>query len=249
MTPWASIAHALQLIPSGHTIRIKPGTYAGALGSKYANVRLRADGPAGSVVVQTPAGQTALAVAHHDLVIEGIAFVGGTHAIRAENADGLAIRSCTASGQTAGGFTVVATSGVIIENSVAAATGARGIHLDHSGSAYVRNNLVYGPSEWGIDFENADDGDPMTPPLSTGNVVAFNTVARGGGAAGTGGIRLKNAIGEVRDNLLFDNVPIGLRIDTAGASVHQPGRPLIKRLTFAARTGPPAGRLPRTTTT
>ncbi len=113
---------------------------------------------------------------------------------------------------------VVATAGFTIEGSIAASAGSRGIFVDHASEAYLRSNLVYDNGEWGIDFENTNASDPQ-PPLSTGNVVAFNTVAYNGGASG-GGIRLTNAIGEVRDNVVAHNAPVGLRLTPAGSSVH-----------------------------
>src|SRR5581483_3467333 len=218
-TPWKTIGRALHTVTSGHTIRIKPGTYPENLEAKFADVRIRADGPAGTIVV-APATGVGLAVTAHDVVVEGLVFRGSSQGIRAENADGIVVRGCTAVGQSTTGFAFIATTGLTIENSTAVSAGSRGFHVDHdSSSAYLRNNLVYDNGEWGIDVDNTVAGGGQ-PALSTGNVVAFNTVALNGGGAGQGGVRLRNAIGEVRDNVIADNANVGLRIDTPGASVH-----------------------------
>lgn len=217
-TPWATITHALDTVDTSggrHTILIAPGTYVEAPGTSFADIEIKANG--GAVVVQATGGNPGLDIQHGDVLVEGITFEGGTHGIRAANADGLEIRGCTAVDATFNGIHVETTAGLTIENSRAVSAGSRGIFIDHSSLAYVRNNLVYDAGEWGIDVENTNASDPQ-PPLSTGNVIAFNTVAYNG-ALGGGGLRLKNAIGDVRDNVIAENTGTGLRIDTAGANV------------------------------
>jgi len=218
-TPWRSINHALHVVQPGNRILVAPGTYVESAESAFPNVTLRATGSPNTVVILPPSNQSALVVRHPGMVIEGFVLLGGTHGVRAETADGIRIRGCRAIGQQFNGFTVVNTSGSTIESSTAASAGSRGIFVDHASEAYVRNNLVYGNGEWGIDFENTNASDPQ-PPLSTGNVVAFNTVAYNGDASGEGGIRLKNATGQVRDNVVVGNATTGLRLEPEGTSVH-----------------------------
>jgi len=218
-TPWATINHALQNVASGHTILVQPGTYAESAESKNPGVTLRVNGAPGSAIVEAPSDQAGLQIKHADLLVEGLRFVGGTHGIRAEGADGLIVRGCQTVGQSANGITVNGTAGATVESSIVVSAGSRGIFLDHSSEVYVRNNLVYGHGEWGIDFDNENASDPQ-PPVSTGNVVAFNTVAFNGDQAGEGGIRLKNAVGHVRDNVLSGNQSTGLRLEGAGTTVH-----------------------------
>lgn len=214
-TPWATIAHALDTADTAagrHTIHVQAGTYAETAGSAFPDVEIRAVG--GTVVMQPPGGSPGLDINHGDVLVEGFRIEGGTHGIRADGADGLVIRGCTAVGVAFNGFHVANTTGVTIENSKAVSSGNRGILLDHTNLAYVRNNLVYDNGDWGVDVENTNPSNPQ-PPLSTGNLIAFNTVAFNG----SGGIRLKNAIGEIRDDIITNNSGIGLRIDTSGAVV------------------------------
>ncbi len=217
-TPWATINHALSAVDTSlerHTIRVQAGTYSETAASSFDNVALRAMG--GVVTIIPPGLDSGLDIQHANILIEGITIEGGTHGIRAENADGLVIRRCTSVGASSDGFHVEITAGITIENSRTISAGRSGMLLKHSSLAYLRNNLSYDNGEWGINFENSNPGDPQ-PPLSTGNVVAFNTVAFNG-AAGGGGVRLKNAVGDVRDNAITNNTGAGLRIDTPGASV------------------------------
>ena len=223
LTPWKTISRALQLVQPGNRINVAPGTYAESAQSSFANVTLRATGTADSVVIAPPNDledkpQVGILVSHPGLLIEGFVVLGGSHAIKATAADGIRIRSCKAIGQSFNGFTVEQTSGLTIESSVSASAGSRGIFVDHASEAYLRNNLVYAAGEWGIDFENTNASEPQ-PPLSMGNVVAFNTIAFNGDAAGEGGLRLKNAVAQIRDNVVVSNAPTGLRLDTAGSVV------------------------------
>ena len=217
-TPWKTIGKALSIVGAGNTIRVQPGTYAEAPASRVGGVKIRADGPPRAVVVAPPTGSPGLRISHTDVVVEGLVFGGGVHGIRAEGADGLVIRGCTAVAQAANGFTVIATDGVTIESSVAASSGSRGILLDATSNAYVHNVLVHDAGEWGIGLENLPTTGAM-PPVSTGNVIAFATVAFSGGGTG-GGIRVRNAIAEIRDSIVADNQPYGIRLDTIGSSLH-----------------------------
>ena len=204
LTPWKTIDHALQMVLPGNTITVLPANvpYAESAQSHFPNVTLRAGGAPDSVVIEPPPGSPGIDVDHPGLVIEGFVILGGSHGIKATGADGLRIRGCKSIAAQFNGFTVEQTSGVTIESSVAASAGSRGILIDHTSEAYLRSNLVYGAGEWGIDLENTNASEPQ-PPLSMGNVVAFNTVAFNGGGAGEGGLRLKNAVGQIRDNVLL----------------------------------------------
>ncbi|MEW6269351.1 MAG: right-handed parallel beta-helix repeat-containing protein, partial [Thermodesulfobacteriota bacterium] len=216
-TPWRTIGKALSVV-SGHTIRIRPGVYGEALESRFGGVRIVADGPERSVVVAPAAGKSALAVKHIDVTVEGLVLRGGVHGLRAEGAHRLTLRRCVAVGQSANGVSVVASDEVTIESSIVASPASRGILLERSAQSYLRNNLVYDAGEWGIAIESvAMSGPPPAP--STGHVVAFNTIAFNGRGAG-GGVRLRNALAEIRDNVLVGNAPYGLRLDVIGASVH-----------------------------
>ena len=217
-TPWRTIGKALSLVGTGHTIRVKPGTYRETLQSRFAGVRVVADGPPHAVVIEPPGSGSGFAVTHRDLVVEGLVFRGGVHGIRAEGADGLLIRGCVAVAQAANGFSVLATTGVTIDGSISASAGSRGILLERTSGAYLRNNLVYDNGDWGIGVENVPGSGPL-PAVSTGNVIAFNTVAWNGRGAG-GGLRLRNAIAEIRDNVITANAPFGLRLDTIGSAVN-----------------------------
>ncbi|MDG2304760.1 MAG: right-handed parallel beta-helix repeat-containing protein, partial [Candidatus Binatia bacterium] len=215
-TPWATISHALSTVDTTggrHTIRVQSGTYSENPASAFANVELRALG--GPVTITAGGGSPGIDISHADILIEGITIEGGTHGIRAATADGLVIRGSTSVGATSNGFHIETTAGVTIENSRAISAGGRGILLKKSSLAYVRNNLAYENGEWGIDIENTDT--PL-PPTSTGNVIAFNTVAYNGLASG-GGVRLRNATAYVYDSIITHNLGIGLFFDTAGANV------------------------------
>ena len=217
-TPWATIGHALDTVPTGanrHTIFVYAGVYAEAAATEYSNVEVRA---LGDVVIEAPEDEPGLDIRHTDVLVEGIRVVGGTHGFRAADADGLVLRDCVSLEATFNGFHIENTSGVTIENSRAISAGSRGFFLDHTNLAYVRNNLAYANRGWGIDLENTNASDPQ-PPLSTGNVLAFNTVAFNGSEDG-GGVRLKNAVGEIRDSIVAENHGPGVRADTEGVAIH-----------------------------
>ena len=152
-----------------------------------------------------------------NVVLDGLTVEGGTHGIRATTADGLVVRNCNLLGATFDGLRIESSDGFTVENSRAISNGGRGIILQYSQAGYLRNNLVYANASWGIDIENSTASDPQ-PPLSTGHVLAFNTIAYNGVNEG-GGLRLKNATGEVRDSIIADNTGVGLRLDPAGTAV------------------------------
>lgn len=220
-TPWRTLGRALATVSTGHRVVLHPGNYAESSETRFAGVEIRTDGPPGAVVFAVPSGTTGLSVRHPDIVVSGIVFRGGVHAIRADGAPRLVVRGCSAVGQTANGFTVVGSADARIESSIAVSAASRGILVTSSPRSYLRNNLVYLAGEWGIDLDSSVAGT-VQPPVSAGNVVAFNTVVSNGlaGFSGSGGLRLKNATGEVRDNLLSGNFPVGVRLDTPGSVVN-----------------------------
>ena len=76
----------------------------------------------------------------------------------------------------------------VIENSIVLDADQYGIWIDHAAhgvDAYIHNNLVLGSGDWGIRF--GKDG----APISSGNVVAFNTVRLNGTGGAQGGIFLQ----------------------------------------------------------
>jgi hypothetical protein len=82
-TPWATITHALEIVTSGHTIHVEPGTYSEAPQSRYDDVTLLADGTPLSVVVAPPAGSSGLTIGNVGLLVQGFVFTGGVHGIHA----------------------------------------------------------------------------------------------------------------------------------------------------------------------
>ena len=88
---WRSISHALQQVQPGSTIRVAPGTYAESAETAFPNVTLRATGAANAVIIAPPTGQAALVVDQPGIVVEGFVLLGGTHGIRATNANALRI--------------------------------------------------------------------------------------------------------------------------------------------------------------
>src|SRR5262249_43867555 len=150
-------------------------------------------------VIAPPGGSSAVEVAQPGVVVEGFTFQGGLHGLHAQSAAGISVRRCTASGQSANGIMIVQSDRAVIDGTRVTAPGGQGIVVKQSGNAYVQNNLVTGSGEWGIQVDN---GDTPLPPVTGGNIVAFNTVSANGQAAGstTGGIRFQNATGEIRDN-------------------------------------------------
>src|SRR5690606_5801069 len=103
----------------------------------------------------------------------------------------------------------------VIDSNVVRDATQRGILIEKSTGAYVRNNLVRDSGEWGIEFKNG----PLPAP-SANNVVAFNTVVGSGRLLAAGGIRFDHTTGEIRDNILASNSTIGIETDTAPTLVH-----------------------------
>lgn len=219
-TPWLTIGHALDTVDTSagrHTIRVEPGVYPESAQTEFADVEIRPSGSPGDVVVAPPGGSPGIDITHGDVLVEGIRVEGGSHGIRAINAPGVVIRDCTVVGASFDGIRIETTTGSTVENSTVVSNGGRGISVRHASQAYLRNNLVYDNNQWGIDIDSSTPSDPQ-PPQATGHVLAFNTVAYNGSAEG--GIRLKNATGELRDNIITDNTPTGLRVEATDVSIH-----------------------------
>ena len=100
---------------------------------------------------------------------------------------------------------------VTVEDSVVRGAAGQGIVLKRVVDSYVRNNLVHGCSDWGISLDNTDAAGAATPPVSTGNIAAFNTVY-----GNNRGLRFVNASGEIRDNVVVSNASIGIKFDIGG---------------------------------
>jgi parallel beta-helix repeat protein len=217
-TPWASIGHALAFADTtleAHVIHVQSGRYEESVETRFPNIEIRASG--GPVLIAPPADRSGIEIEHSDIVLDGLTVEGGTHGIRATTADGLVVRNCTLVGATFDGLRIEFSDGFTVENSRAISNGGRGFILQYSRAGYLRNNLVYANASWGIDIENSTASDPQ-PQLSTGHVLAFNTIAYNGVTEG-GGLRLKNATGEIRDSIIADNTRVGLRLEPAGTAV------------------------------
>src|SRR5262249_47592485 len=133
-------------------------------------------------------------------------------------ANGVTIRNCAVIDASTDGIRAANLDGADIENSIVVGATNEGIYLRRVTNGTVRNNLVYDNDDWGISLDNTGPGGTL-PAGSTGNLVGSNPSA----GNTTGDFKLLNAIGEVRDNLLTDTPGVGLRIDTAGATVHHNG--------------------------
>ncbi|MBY0274023.1 right-handed parallel beta-helix repeat-containing protein, partial [Candidatus Binatia bacterium] len=200
---------------AGDTVLVAAGTYAEAVKSSRPGVTLRARG---AVVVTPPAGASGIAIEHALSRVEGFTVQGGLHGIRAEGAPGTLIRGCTTRGQSGNGIFVVQSDGVTIDDNRVADAGGQGIVVKRAGQAYVRNNLVTRAGDWGIQVDN---GDTPLPPVTGGHVLAFNTVyGCGRTAPASGGVRLQNATGEIRDNVVAANVGSGVKTDSVPTVVH-----------------------------
>jgi len=147
--------------------------------------------------------------------IEDCSFDEGSYGLRVQSADGVTVVGVRATGQRVAGISIADAARAVVANSIVRDSGGHGILVERGAPAYLRNNLVADASGWGIAVD-----DSALPAVTTGHVLSFNTVVRSGAALDAGGMLLARAIGEVRDNLLAENVPVGLRIDTAGAVVH-----------------------------
>ena len=147
--------------------------------------------------------------------VEDCSFDEGSYGLRVRESAAILVLGVRATGQRVAGIAVADSADTVVANSIVRDCGDGGILVERGVPAYVRNNLVADCSGWGISVD-----DSALPAPGAGHVLSFNTVVRSGATLGAGGLRLANAVGEVRDNLLADNSPVGLRIDTPGALVH-----------------------------
>src|SRR5262249_26787471 len=127
---------------------------------------------------------------------------------------GTKIRNCAVIGSGAEGIRATTLDDVLVQDSLVIGSGASGILLRQVTKATVRNNLVYDNFEWGISIDNSAASGPAGP-VATGQLVERNTSAFNG----AGDLRLANARGTIRDNLLTNTQGVGLRIDTAGSTL------------------------------
>jgi len=219
-TPWRSLARAGAAATNGDVVLVKPGTCTGGTETRAAGVEFRAATP-GSVVIETPVGVNGFEVKHDDVVIDGFVIRSGQQGILgAKPKDGeilrrLVLRNLVVEPPPGG---TIATNGiqvrdaddVLIESCVVRGARQQGIVLKRVNRAYVRNNLVHDqPNDWGISI----DGDsPNRHAPSVEGIIAFNTVWRN-----KRGIRMRNAIGEIRDNIAAENEQTGIKYDQPDA--------------------------------
>ena len=216
-TAWKTLGRALGAVQSGHRIVALPGDYPESVQTSYAGVTLRASVP-GSATLVAPVGATGLIVRHDSFVVEGMVFEGGAHGLRGEAVDDFTVRDCTVVGTTSDGLVLLDSSSVVIEASRVVSSNGEGMRIERTSDLYLRSNLVYDNTGWGIELDNSSTSDPQ-PPLSTGNIVAFNTLAYNGGAGG-GGLRIHNTNADVRDNVFAHNAPFGIKLENTGVSIH-----------------------------
>lgn len=215
--PWASVRHALRSVQSSggpHTIHVAAGVYTEALESAYAGITLQG---APGAVLEAPANRSVLYVEHADFTLDGFEFRGGLHGLRADTANRLIIRNCVFRDAAKNGIHITNSQDVRVENSEALANGSRGILIERSAPSYVRNNLVTGNLEWGIEV---DGGDAAIFPPGTQHLAAFNTVTQNGVLATHGGLRFENATGEIHGNILTSNAGRAIKVDTAPTWIH-----------------------------
>ena len=215
--PWKTIQHALNQVPASggpHTIHVAAGTYTEAVESAAPDIILK--GSAGTILAP-PSGKPGLYIEHTDFTFEDFRIEGGTHGVRANAAHRLKLRGLIIQNAQANGIHIHHSDDVLIENSEVRDPGSRGIFVVGGGSAYVRNNLVVGAGEWGVEIDG-DDRDTFPP--SEGHLVAFNTIVDNGTLQTHGGLRFENARGEIRDNILADNENKGAKVDSTGTLIH-----------------------------
>jgi hypothetical protein len=213
-TPWRTITHALQRVEAGAIISVADGDYIEAVQVQKADVNLVAE-TAGKAVIRAPAssGANAVTVEAPGVSIDGFVLRSGMTGVSAlAGSDDLEIRNCTAVGTASDGFRVVDSTGVVVEDSRAIGSAFSGILLRRVDDATIRNNLLYDNGEWGLAIDNSPIGSQVLP-VSAGNLVAENTIAFNE----LGNLRLANAVGEIRDNLLTDTPGVGMRTDTDGS--------------------------------
>ncbi len=218
-TPWRTIGYALATVDTAagrHTIRVHPGTYAESAATGFADVDLIAAEPAGSVVLTPPAGLPGLLIKHSGVVVENFRIEGGLHGIKLQGGARTRLRGITSAGALANGIHVTSSDDVVVENSTLTGAGSRGVLVEQSQRSYLRNLLVVAPGEWGVSIETPAELAP-----SAGHVLAFLTLVepRSPGASG-GGLRLQNALGEVRDSIVAGFAAIGVKTTTAPVTIH-----------------------------
>ncbi|MDG2306155.1 MAG: right-handed parallel beta-helix repeat-containing protein, partial [Candidatus Binatia bacterium] len=207
---WQTIGHAIGQSVSGDTLHLQAGTYAEQVDVTVAGLTLQGVGALGTVILTPPGGQVGITVdSLSDVRIENLVVDGGTQGIRAENANGLRIVGVATTNQDFIGIHVVDTADAWVDSCIVTGAGSSGISLERSSALYVRNNLVYANTEWGIDVDNA------SAPLSTGNAIAFNTVHQNGD-----GIRVVNVSAEIRGNQITGQVDLGLFLSGTFLSAH-----------------------------
>ncbi|HEY8514397.1 MAG TPA: right-handed parallel beta-helix repeat-containing protein, partial [Candidatus Binatia bacterium] len=205
-TPWRTIARALRSAVPGDTIVVLPGTYDETVQVKVAGVTVLADVP-GDVVI-APSSGNGVTLQAPDVIVDGFVVEGGATGISVlATAPRARIRNCAVIGASTDGIRAVDLEEVAIESSIVASAGGSGVRLKRVGGALVRNNLIYANGEWGISLDASG-----APSVSTGNVIAHNTVY----ANASGNVAMLNALGEVRDNLIVGSPGRGLRLDLPG---------------------------------
>jgi hypothetical protein len=210
VTPWRSVARAMQLARPGDVVALGAGVYAGSIEIPDDAITLRGTGPRGGSVVQPADGEPGIVVeGKADVQIEDLAIEGGSYGVLATAADGLRLRRVAAVVPAFVGIDVRDTADVFVDGCIVTGAGSHGIALRRS-TGYVHNDLVYANGEWGISIDNSG----AVAPLS-GIAVAFNTV-HGNGS----GIRMLNAGGEVRDNLITEQVELGVYLAGPNLLVH-----------------------------
>ncbi|MEO2169674.1 MAG: right-handed parallel beta-helix repeat-containing protein, partial [bacterium] len=231
---WATISRALADATAGDTIIIRDGTCAEAVEIETADLRLQAENPLGAII-EPPAGLTGVRIEADRVTLADLLIRSDKEGIRAaaENSDtslfevhlsGLLVEKLPAG-------TAIATNGIrlnntfdaIVDSCVVRGAAQTGIAVlsdeiaaaSGGGRNYLRNNLVTGSGEWGIHIDSE-----APAPVSSGHLVAFNTLYGNGTTGGQGGLRLQNAIGELRDNIVVGNSGRGIKSDTAPLLLH-----------------------------
>ncbi|MBU6282598.1 right-handed parallel beta-helix repeat-containing protein, partial [bacterium] len=209
-TPVRSARRAMALAQPGDVVVLEPGTYAESIEVPADGVVLRGSGARGAVIVQPPDGETGIEVAgHDDVTIENLVVEGGSRGLLATDSDRLRLFRVGSVVPEFVGLEVRDGTDAIVDSCFATGAGSHGVQLRRA-SGYLRNNLVYANGEWGLSV----DASGLPSPLA-GVVVAFNTVH-----ANQDGIRMVNAGGEVRDNLLTEQVDLGLYLAGPNLLVH-----------------------------
>jgi hypothetical protein len=219
-TPWRTIGRALQRAAAGDTVVVLDGTYGETAQVTLSGLTVVAEN-SGKAVVQPPPGGNGFTIEASNVTLDGFVVRSANTGISAlAGANGLRLVNVVSLGAVFDGVRADGIDGVSITDSIVAGAGESGIQLRKVTNATVRNNLSYGNAEWGISLDNSPVGGE-TVPLSPGNLVAENTSAFNA----TGALRVANATGTVRDNLLTDSPGTGrgLRIDTPGVTLKSNG--------------------------